>query len=616
MITHSQKVPWENLQFSRRPISEPAEGTRKPVTGFDTETLHGYAKILCDSAGNTLKIRKNDIKGVLDFLTKKRYRDSHNFFFNLKFDSFALVKHMPDENYHELVTTNETRIDDYEIYILPRKILSIKRKNRTYNYYDIAQFYETSLKKAAEKYLPIRKEPDFLDRKSIGSSAAYWDINYKPIVKYCIQDSLVCKELAQLVDDTIFNCSDMNVKKYMSVASVGKQYFRKNCDFWNLKNVPIGALTAAYFCYSGGWFEMFKKGHFEGEIVDSDINSAYPYAIKNFPDIESGTWERTKQYNDNALLGYYNVVVNIPPDTYIPPIPMRFKNGRIIHPTGEFRTGLTSQEINAYQDDVDIRVLYGWEYYTAKPTYPFRDEINKLYNLKNELSNRGEKDRFEYSLYKKLMNSFYGNTFQKNPIPEHKRGEKGNFPGNTHKAGVLFNPIMASFITASCRVQIWNAIKNKQDQIISIATDGIKSIGGLSLENSNKLGGWEVQKGKDFLSFQPGISVLDGHVKSRGMEKAKKIRTSAGTEYENIFEYIRLKPMLTDYEFELERPVGGLEVIQSKKYDRTDVNIFVSKPVTKNINTDTKRMWETDFRCGGEMLYRWIDSKPFHLGVE
>ena len=47
------------------------------------------------------------------------------------------------------------------------------------------------------------------------------------------------------------------------------------------------------------------------------------------------------------------------------------------------------------------------------------------------------------------------------------------------------------------------------------------------LENSSKLGEWEVNKAKKLTMFQPGIYCLDQTVKSRGMEKSKKIKVGS-----------------------------------------------------------------------------------------
>lgn len=608
MQTHTLKVPWEDIYFPRRPVYKPKIHDKREVRGFDTETLNGYAKILCDDEGKTLDVKVGDIDKLLAFLTNKKYRTTFNFFYNLRFDVYAIIKHLPEEFYRTLITQNEVQYKDYKIFVLPRKVLSIRKGHNTVKYYDNLQFFESSLDKASKKYLSIRKEPDGLDRALIGTSQEYWDKNYDKIVKYCIQDCIVCKGLGEVLNDTIVDTIGMTPKTYMSAASISKQYFTGRCDFWNLRLIPKSVHHFAYQSYSGGWFEMFKKGHFKGEIVDSDINSAYPDAIRNFPEITKGNWRQCKSVTKSAILGFYAVVVNIPKGMYIPPVPLRYKNGTIQHPTGEFQTVLTKLEIETYQDDIDITIAQGWEYFDEKPTYPFREEIEKLYALKNQLAHNKQKDRFEYVLYKKIANSFYGNTFQKNPISENKR--KSN---TTHNAGSLFNPIMASFITAWCRVKIYKAIKGHEHQIISIATDGIKSIGNLGLENSLELGEWEVQTGHDFLMFQPGISLLDSEVKTRGMEKSKKIYTPDGKEYEHLFDYIKSEPHRDKYTFEIERPLGASEVLHSKKYSQSDVNIFIEKSITKNINSDEKRVWDKKFLHGGEMTHRTADSRPYHI---
>lgn len=607
MLENNPVIPWEELFIPKWEIKPIPEVDVKPIIGFDTETLDGYARIITDSNGTIKKI--SDINDVLKFFSSKKYRHTTNFFYNSRFDIAAMLKYLPEDNIRELVETNKTEYGKYKLFNISKKVFSISSSKHTCKYYDVAQYFNTSLDLAAKKYLTSRKEPDGLDRSLIGTSRQYWDDNYDRIVKYCVQDSVVCQELAQLLSNTLVEYLDIKPKNYISTAALGKQYFRKNCDFWSIHQIPQSVIALAYKAYGGGWFEMFKKGTFEGGIYDSDINSAYPDAIRNFPDINKGVWERVDKVNSKALLGFYKVTVYVPKSMPISPIPLRIGKNIIQHPTGTFVTYLTKLEIDSYQKDIDINIDWGWEYYDENPIYPFKEEIEKLYSLKEKLASSFQKDRFEYTLYKKIMTSFYGTTLQKNPInPE----DRDKYEGKSHKTGILFNPVMGAFITAWCRVMIWEVIRDHINQIIAIATDGILSIGSLGLKNSLALGEWEVNKADKLTMFQPGIYCLDQTIKTRGMERAKKIKAT-NCEYDHIFEYLSKEPYRVSYPITSERPVSVSEALIKKKYTIEDINKFEDITYNKDINTDHKRVWNKKFMSGGHVLKSKSGSTPYHI---
>ena len=54
----------------------------KENTGLDTETYHGYVKLICDDSGRAQDI--DDIDGIISFLTHERSRNKFNWFFNVK----------------------------------------------------------------------------------------------------------------------------------------------------------------------------------------------------------------------------------------------------------------------------------------------------------------------------------------------------------------------------------------------------------------------------------------------------------------------------------------------------------------------------------------------------
>jgi hypothetical protein len=65
----------------------------KPNLAFDTETIDGKVFLIADSNGVFFNDEDfNDLYGLLQILNNKKYRLSTNWFYNLEYDTNALLK--------------------------------------------------------------------------------------------------------------------------------------------------------------------------------------------------------------------------------------------------------------------------------------------------------------------------------------------------------------------------------------------------------------------------------------------------------------------------------------------------------------------------------------------
>ncbi len=102
----------------------------------------------------------------------------------------------------------------------------------------------------------------------------------------------------------------------------------------------------AWKSFYGVRFESIKKG-FIGECFLYDINSAYPYALTQLPDITDGKWLESTRINPKAALGFFHIRADISESIKIAPFPFRTKNKRIVYPCGKFETYVTLEELKA-----------------------------------------------------------------------------------------------------------------------------------------------------------------------------------------------------------------------------------------------------------------------------
>jgi hypothetical protein len=566
------------------------------VNGFDTETLDGYAKLICDSSGENRDI--DNIEQALDYLTSKRYRSAYNFFFNLRYDIQAIIKYLPKDNLMELYKSKKTKYQDTDIFYIQNKIFRLSKSKHSYQYFDVAQFFEgMSLESASAKYLGEHKISG-LDRALIGSSPKYWTRHKKRIVKYCIQDAKLAQGLGELLNQTVKTAYKLRPRKWTSKARLSKDYFRTFSTVPDISKIPTYALSQALASYSGGRFEVSTKGRIKQAWL-IDICSAYPYAEANLPDVTTGKWSKVREMDPEALLGFYLCRVYIPPMA-LSPIQYRCKNGLMLYPCGEWACYLSKSEIETYSRDIEIEIVSGCEYSDPNPTYPFRERVRQLYRLKAKT----RKTHFQYDLIKKTLNSLYGSFYEK---PKQ---------GALYQAGQLFNPVYASLITASARCQLWDIIRKYPKNILGCATDGIMLDVEPDLEYSKDLGAWSRDGNGESVIIRSGVYKVGDKAKNRGLSKVERLTTPYG-KYDDIWTYISDNPRLTIYPITVDRPLNlGECLTQTKKKNVNMINVWHTYDYKIDINTDHKRIWDDVFSGGGQLFERAIKSTPLMIGLD
>lgn len=567
-----------------------------PVLAIDTETYKGTARLLTDNTGAYLL--NPDIMAVLEFMTAKRFNGASVFAYNLRFDAQALLKLLPRANILEVVRSKKTTYKGYTIKYLPKKLLTIANKSRHgCIVYDLAQYFETSLKKAAETHLDVRKK-DFEHTAALNTDLATWEQYESEIIEYCKQDSFVTARLGEYLRDKFKGLFHENPQSWVSKGNLGKFLLRQRCYIPNFHDIPEGAQAFSLYAYKGGRFEAVKKGVFqEAELYD--IVSAYPWEIMNLIDVTVGQWKFVKDYNPEAYYGFYICRVYVPEQT-LAPCAYVLKQGGIIYPFGSFSTYLTKQEIEAYKDYAHIEVITGWEYYPDRIIKPFEEHILKLFGLKKSLP----KSDYAYDLAKKMMNSIYGSFYEK------------ILRDGRLKAGVLFNTVYASVITANCRIKLYQMAKRYEDDVISLATDSVLFEGRHKIETSKNLGEWDFEKRGRSVVLMNGVYEIGEKLASRGIMARTESGGSRGLNtpygaFDNIFHYLRSRPERQEYEFFTDRPLQMGEAAKSvSKWHLDDVNTWQTFHKTFNINAEYKRLFEDTFKNGGELMTRSINSRP------
>ena len=558
----------------------------RPVYALDTETdENGDITVLADNEGNYLELDDITPEKVIKFLFSKRYQGSWNFFYNVTFDAEVILKIFGDLLYdYKRTRTLKFHYGDYTIDYIPAKKIAIRKGHHSVVFFDIAQYYHQSLDNAYRNnigklpkwYTEAKKQRSHYTRK-------FYKKYPKKVRTYCIQDCIFTKELSQHWITNFHNAFSFYPQRFISSGYLAEKVLINNDIYIPLfKEIPFPVNDLAWKSYYGGRFEILKRG-FIGTAHLYDINSAYPYAFANIPNITKGKWRKSKKVSDDALLGFFKIQCDIPDCKYIPPFPFR-KNNRLLFPSGKFVTYCTLAELRACNDNLFYKVLESYQYFDDTPVYPYKQFVEFIYKKRMQFKN--DDNPLQLPL-KVILNSIYGKTAQR----------VGNRIGN------LFSPVIASTITGMTRTMLYEFVVQHgvEDDVVSFATDSIITTKKLGV-NSTKLGGFAYENsGNDVYVLQNGIYRFNKKWKKRGIGNLgnRQIEHLDTMEKEgNLYQIMKVLRVNR-----LRTSILNNSIDQIGKFKTVERQI--------DLNADRKRIWFDDLRDVNDG--KMINSIPISL---
>jgi len=273
--------------------------------------------------------------------------------------------------------------------IYSSKIIMFKLQNSFF--YDTYNIFLTSLEKV-EKNFGIERTQS----KKIGQnmSEEFYKNNKEIVIDYLSQD---CKNLYTAIEK--FEAK-LNTKIKATIASqamhIYNTQFKKDLKFEIEKDYERDFFRS---CYYGGRTEVFKR--YGKNLYYYDINSSYPYVMKNFQ-MPVGGITFTREYVENVI-GFYDIVLT-DYDVDLPYIAKKF-NGKLVYPTGTFQAFVTNLEIDELiKDKQKFKVVRGYFFRDIQKI--FSEYIDYFYNMK-EVAKQND-DSLNYFISKLFMNSLYG----------------------------------------------------------------------------------------------------------------------------------------------------------------------------------------------------------------
>ncbi len=540
-----------------------ANSPLRPVYGLDTETYEGTPFLIADSDGRFLD--KITPESCLKFLFSKKFQGSWNFFYNIKYDAEVILKLLGEKlNSYKLTGNLRWRHQNYILDYIPERRLTIRKEHHSSVFFDIAQFYHANLVDAYQQNiatLPI----DYLQMKEKRKefSPRFYRRHTNQVRNYCIDDCKYTKQLAHHWINLFHNAFLFYPARWISSGYLaGKVLINNGIIIPKFDSVPYEVQELAYNSYFGGRFEILKRGLI-GTAYLYDINSAYPFALSQIPDITKGQWIHENKIQNDAKLGFFKILANIYDTKHIPPFPFK-ANSIVVFPSGKFITFCTLDELKACESTNYYKILNSFQFIPDALEYPFQDFIEKMYQKRLHLKKK--KDPLQLPL-KIILNSIYGKT-----------GEVIRY-----KIGSLFNPVIFASITGKTRAQLYQfVIQNGLEQdIVSFATDSICSTYELSLD-SDELGQFSFEKSAtDVFYLQNGFYRFNDIWKQRGLGRlGSKIIENPET-YEKDGKLIMKIKLLRSARLRSSILQNNIsEIGRIKEYERE-----------VNLNADRKRFW-------------------------
>lgn len=518
------------------------------VLGFDTETPFGYVGCLAVSSGSAIETRDTDT--LLTWLYERGATADYNVFWNLGFDSAAILKQFVVDNveslreghYRKIAATKELaglkaremvdaptfrmtteikklvveldgmetveRFDTarFHIQLVGAKALGVKplkSRKKTVWFFDAAVFYQTafggmSLEKAAQSYLGEGKsnEAEGLDRAKIGSEDGYYTANRDAIVRYCIRDAELTARLMEKTLSAFEHLGFSFPEKPFSKGSVSKQILKDNhvldATQAAYERLDLNAYRSYWRkSYQGGVFLLCAGGTVEN-VTEADINSAYPWALLQFPSLEGAeVIDLDDPRFPECYFRFYKIEAKPTPR-----LPLKEKRSlrKIYGYADEIYTWWVAApdlaSLTVWGDA--YRVVDGCGILCPNQTRPFAF-LSDVFSQKTEAKNRWGADSIEYLNVKIVANGFYGILAQRRP-----------------REGRFTNLIYASYTTALCRQKLWAKAKEITEgggTILQYATDGLLFRGGDNFQNSDALGEWSIHSVDRVTLFESGVYV-------------------------------------------------------------------------------------------------------------
>jgi len=492
----------ENREF----VAWDGEGITFPNNSQQNYVLYGNSKGYSLSSENLGTIECLELM----MQTERDFPYAIHVGFAFSYDVEMILKDVPLHKMRELKKFGFIRWEGYRIEFRKSKWFVVSKDKVVCKIWDVWSFFSTSFVVALREYLGNNEEVEFISAGKLRRNdfefselesmiRPYWEAELRTMV-------LLMNTLRTRLYD-----ADLRIVHWHGPGAIATHAMTQKGVKKAMAIIPEKVGEASRFAYAGGRFELFKIGYHHETAYSYDIRSAYPSAIRNLPNLTTGTWEHVTAPKTISTFGVYRIKFSHSTLMTTRPMPFYYRDMRsAVHFPNIVEGWYWSPEakIAEYLGD-DAEILEGWVY-TDTGERPF-SWIEDTYNLRAEWKAAGNPSQIALKL---LMNSMYGKFAQ-------RVGYKGKESPQWHQLE------WAGFITSHCRAKLFQAMleANNKGSLIAVETDGIFTSQPLELLTvGNALGEWGCETYESLIYLQSGFYFKkpfgkEWQSRSRGFDK-------------------------------------------------------------------------------------------------
>lgn len=494
----------------------------------DSTGAHHYVMFACQHDGDTQSIVNVEGLGTAEtfaFILDNSDDDAINVIYGGGYDFNMWLRDFTRDELETLYSSKFMVWNGYRLSWQRGKAFSIRRVDddgkpigHNARIYDVVSFFQCSFVAACDSYLKER----FVDRnlivenKALRSSFSLDDV--ETVLTY---NRAELTNLILLVDElrARLNAVGLRPARWDGPGAIAAALLSRERVKDARAESPDAVASAARYAYAGGRFEVIKHGHSDKPAYEYDVNSAYPAALVNVPDLSNGTWIHHDGEHD-ADFALYHVTWKCNDMLRPGPLFRRNRNGTICYPvagTGwywspEYRAASSYCREYGYGE---MSVSETWEFRPngdARKPFEF---VEGLYLKRLALKKSGDGAQVGIKLG---LNSLYGKLAQQ--------------VGWERRKGVLRIPPYhqiewAGYATSFCRARVLTACLPKIHAVIAFETDAVFSTEPLDVPLSDYLGDFGEVYFEDLSYVQSGLYFGESDTnisKTRGVDRGNLLR--------------------------------------------------------------------------------------------
>ncbi len=449
-------------------------------------------------------------------------------------DRESLILLIPEKGEPRSKILIKTRRGHFRVQWIPRKSLSVWRIATDENgrrisawkggrrvpvidghitLWDAHGFFQGSFLEALGKWLPNFPEMDIIKRgKAARGNFDQWAA--EDIESYNAAELRALVQLMHRLRDALIDL-ELSIKRWDGAGAVAAAMLARHGMKDYLPQPSPEVERAGAFAYFGGRIERGQFGTAR-DVHAYDINSAYPAALVELPNLAAGEWqhwtwpEGITAAEAAELLPRFSVCRvswRYAPGARYYPLPFRLHDGRVYFPNSgggwywmpEVQSAARFDDLmqagQVQSESVGAWVTEAWAFEEHEPDARPWSWVRDYYEQRRALVAAGQVGGAELMI-KLGLNSLYGKTAQ----------TAGYNPGDDRRPP-YHSILCAGYVTSTTRAQLFDAVMTDPDAVIMLATDGVFSARPLPLTvpADKVLGAWGVTRYAEVVAVASGV---------------------------------------------------------------------------------------------------------------